>query len=56
MLGGPFINYGAECVPDVKALLDRTMKGSAHALEFAEAVKALDNVLAGTRTGKTHRA
>jgi L-ascorbate metabolism protein UlaG (beta-lactamase superfamily) len=51
MLGGPFINYGAERVPDVKALLDRTMKGSARALEFAEAVKALDNVLAEEAIG-----
>jgi L-ascorbate metabolism protein UlaG (beta-lactamase superfamily) len=51
MLGGPFINYGAERAPDVKALLDRTTKQKALSLEFAEAVKTLDKVLEEEATG-----
>jgi len=51
MLGGPFINYGTDRIPDVKQLLERTTKQNTRALEFAEAVKTLDQVLAETATG-----
>src|SRR5688572_5913739 len=45
MLGGPFINYGAERANEIKALMERTKKEQAHILEFAEAIRALDKTL-----------
>ena len=45
MLGGPFINYGADRVTDVKDLLERTTREQAPALKFAEAVRAVDTIL-----------
>src|SRR4026208_1226935 len=38
MLGGPFINYGAQKVPEIKQLLERTIKEQAEMIEFAAAV------------------
>jgi L-ascorbate metabolism protein UlaG (beta-lactamase superfamily) len=46
MLGGPFINYDASRVPAVKELMERTAREHAQMLEFAEAVKQLDQILA----------
>jgi L-ascorbate metabolism protein UlaG (beta-lactamase superfamily) len=51
MIGGPFINYGTDRVSELKSLLDQTIKGQAHMLEFAEAVKQLDKVLATEANG-----
>jgi L-ascorbate metabolism protein UlaG (beta-lactamase superfamily) len=45
MLGGPFINYGADKVADIRNLLERTTREHANLLEFAGAVKTLDTVL-----------
>jgi L-ascorbate metabolism protein UlaG (beta-lactamase superfamily) len=45
MLGGPFINYGADRVGAVKRLLEETARHQAHMVGFAEAVKSLDKVL-----------
>jgi L-ascorbate metabolism protein UlaG (beta-lactamase superfamily) len=50
-LGGPFINYGPEHVGDIKALRERTIKECAPQLAFAEAVKALDKILAEEAAG-----
>lgn len=51
MMGGPFINYDASRVSDIRALLDRTTKEQAHMIEFAEAIKALDLMLATEAIG-----
>jgi L-ascorbate metabolism protein UlaG (beta-lactamase superfamily) len=51
MIGGPFINYGAERVADVRQLLEKTTADNALAIEFAEAVKALDKLLDEEATG-----
>jgi L-ascorbate metabolism protein UlaG (beta-lactamase superfamily) len=51
MLGGPFINYDAGKVGEIRQLLDRTRKEQAHMLELAEAVKSLDNMLQEEATG-----
>jgi len=56
MLGGPFINYGADKVAEVRALLDRTTREQARMLEFAEAVKALDKALAEEAQGSSLEA
>lgn len=51
MLGGPFIDYQGGRVNEIKALIERTAKDSAHMIEFAESVKALDEVLKNEATG-----
>jgi L-ascorbate metabolism protein UlaG (beta-lactamase superfamily) len=51
MLGGPFINYDASRVPAIKELLERTTSEHAHMLEFANAVKSLDQMLADEGQG-----
>jgi L-ascorbate metabolism protein UlaG (beta-lactamase superfamily) len=51
MIGGPFINYGAERVGDVRSLLDQTVRDQAHMLELADAVKNLDKVLGAEANG-----
>jgi L-ascorbate metabolism protein UlaG (beta-lactamase superfamily) len=45
MLGGPFVSYGPERVPDVRALLDRTLHERAGMLALASAVRDLDNLV-----------
>lgn len=45
MLGGPFINYDASKVGEIKSMIDRTKKEQAHILEFAKAIKTLDEIL-----------
>lgn len=50
-LGGPFINYGTEKANEVRALLERTQKEQADIVEFAEAIKTLDNILTQEATG-----
>ncbi|MGA9994263.1 MAG: MBL fold metallo-hydrolase [Pyrinomonadaceae bacterium] len=45
MLGGPFINYEASRVEEIKQLVNQTTRQNAHMLEFAEAIKTLDEML-----------
>ena len=51
MLGGPFINYDASKVGAIKALIDKTTREQQHLLEFAEAVKQLDDMLTNEANG-----
>jgi len=51
MIGGPFINYRTDKVPDIKSLAALTMKEQAHMLEFADAVKHLNKVLSTEPNG-----
>jgi L-ascorbate metabolism protein UlaG (beta-lactamase superfamily) len=51
MLGGPFINYDASKVAAIKALLDKTTTEQRHMLQFAEAVKQLDEMLTNEANG-----
>lgn len=51
MLGGPFINYGADKVAEIRNLLDRTTREQAPMLKFAEGIKALDTILAEEAAG-----
>lgn len=51
MAGGPFINYDASKVTDIKALMDRTTKEQAHLFRFAEAIRELDEMLANEANG-----
>ena len=39
MLGGPFIDYQGGRVNEIKGLIERTTRESAHMIEFAAAVK-----------------
>ena len=45
MRGGPFINYDASKVPQIKALIESTLSGQSHLLALAEAIKQLDEIL-----------
>ncbi len=45
MLGGPFINYDSSRVNEIKNLIEKTKKEQSPLLEFAEAVKNLDDML-----------
>src|SRR2546423_5876032 len=51
MKGGPFINYGADRVDDIKSLLDKTRSEQGHMLELAEAIKKLDDMLMKEASG-----
>lgn len=51
MMGGPFINCGIEQVGKVKALVEEISKEQRHMLEFAEAVKVLEETLKNECTG-----
>ena len=51
MIGGPFINYDESRTGDVKALLSETLKEQQHMLKFANAVKALDEILSNEANG-----
>ena len=50
-LGGPFMNYDASRVGEVRALRERTAGQFEQSLRLAEAVKTLDNILAEEATG-----
>ena len=45
MLGGPFINYAADRVNEIKLLLNKTRQEQTLMLELAEAVNSLDSML-----------
>jgi L-ascorbate metabolism protein UlaG (beta-lactamase superfamily) len=51
MLGGPFLNYDASYAPAIRELMERTAREHAHMVEFAEAVKRLDQILADESQG-----
>ncbi|HEY4087320.1 MAG TPA: MBL fold metallo-hydrolase [Bryobacteraceae bacterium] len=51
MLGGPFINYGSERVPDIRALIASTKQERAHMIAFAEAIQQLDELLRARADG-----
>ncbi|MDJ0732646.1 MAG: MBL fold metallo-hydrolase [Nostocaceae cyanobacterium] len=51
MLGGPFINYGAGKVDEIKALMEKTKEQQAHMLELASAIKSLNAMLLDEATG-----
>lgn len=53
MIGGPFISYGANRAGEIKALMEQTINSQAHMLEFADAVKILDKVLASEANGSS---
>jgi L-ascorbate metabolism protein UlaG (beta-lactamase superfamily) len=44
-LGGPFINYDADRVNDIRTLLETTLMQQAPMLKFAEAIKSLDQMI-----------
>ena len=51
MMGGPFINYDLSKTGKIKYLVDKTVREQGHMLEFAEAVKTLDDLLKTEATG-----
>jgi L-ascorbate metabolism protein UlaG (beta-lactamase superfamily) len=51
MLGGPFINHGAQKTVEIRELLARTTAGQAHMLELANAVKELEEMLSAEADG-----
>jgi L-ascorbate metabolism protein UlaG (beta-lactamase superfamily) len=51
MMGGPFINYKEQKVAEIKALLDQTLRESTDRINFAEAVKSLDQMLSKEAVG-----
>lgn len=51
MVGGPFINYGASKVDEIRMLIQKTKTEQAHMLEFAEAIKQADGMLQAEATG-----
>jgi L-ascorbate metabolism protein UlaG (beta-lactamase superfamily) len=51
MLGGPFLNYDAGYVPQIKALSEQTARENPHMLEYAEAMKKLDLMLMSEANG-----
>lgn len=50
-LGGPFINYNASRVEEIKALREKTLKENKEMLAFADGVKTLDKILAEEADG-----
>lgn len=51
MMGGPFINYGADRVDEIKALLAKTEEEQAHLIELSEAIAQLNSMLAESAKG-----
>jgi L-ascorbate metabolism protein UlaG (beta-lactamase superfamily) len=51
MIGGPFINYDASRVGEIRELMDRTARENRHLIEFSEALQALDETLSTEATG-----
>ena len=56
MRGGPFLDIPAERAPEVRALLDKTLARQGHMVELAEAIKALDKLLAEEAKGASLEA
>ncbi len=51
MLGGPFLHYDASRAPAVRELMERTARDHAQMVEFADAVKSLDQIVAEESQG-----
>lgn len=51
MIGGPFINYDTSKVAAITQLINKTVDANGHMLEFAGAVKELDQQLAAEANG-----
>src|SRR5262249_35574661 len=51
MRGGPFMNYPASRVMEVKALLERTIREQAHLIDLAGAIKTLSDTLRNESKG-----
>jgi L-ascorbate metabolism protein UlaG (beta-lactamase superfamily) len=51
MLGGPFINYDASKVGEIKQLAEKTSSENAHMMKLAEAIKTLDETLMAEANG-----
>lgn len=51
MIGGPFIDYGVDRINEIKALHEKTVKEQAHMLDFANAVRAVDELLSSEAVG-----
>ena len=51
MLGGPFIDYEGGRVTEIKTLAESTAKDYAHMIDFADSVKAVDEMLKSEAKG-----
>jgi L-ascorbate metabolism protein UlaG (beta-lactamase superfamily) len=51
LIGGPFINYDASRVPEIRALMEKTVKEQSQVLALAEALQNLDKMLTSEATG-----
>jgi len=51
MRGGPFLDLDPSRISEVKALLDQTVKGQKHMIEFSEGVKELNDMLLNEARG-----
>lgn len=51
MRGGPFIDYGADRVDQVRELLEKTRQEQSHMVDFSSDVKQLDEMLNKTASG-----
>ena len=51
MAGGPFIDYAQPRVPEIQRLIERTRDNQAQMIEFAAAVRALNDLLKREATG-----
>lgn len=51
MRGGPFINYDANRVADIKALMEKTTREQSHMLELASAIQSLHELLENEASG-----
>jgi L-ascorbate metabolism protein UlaG (beta-lactamase superfamily) len=56
MIGGPFINYDPSKVPDIKRLTDKTLTEHKIMVEFADAIKTLDQMLVNEASGYSMEA
>jgi L-ascorbate metabolism protein UlaG (beta-lactamase superfamily) len=56
MIGGPFINYDPSKAPAIKQLIDKTLTEQKLMLDFAEAIKTLDQMLVSEATGYSMEA
>lgn len=51
MRGGPFLDFDAGRVHEIKALLERTVREQAHLFAFADAIKSLNDLLLAHERG-----
>jgi L-ascorbate metabolism protein UlaG (beta-lactamase superfamily) len=51
MAGGPFVSYGADRVPEIEALIHRTLAEQRDLIALAQAVKQLDDLLRSEARG-----